>query len=65
MLYPVLGTAQLERQLRRLNSRVHVCGHSHVNRKVTIDEASYINNTLGYPQETRVASKRLLCIYES
>jgi predicted phosphodiesterase len=63
-LYPVLGTTQLERQLRQLNTSTHVYGHSHVNRKVTIDGVSYINNAFGYPQETWIASKRLMCIYE-
>lgn len=63
-LYPVLGTAQLELQLRVLNSRIHVYGHSHFNRNVSIGGVSYINNAFGYPSETRIASKRLLCIHE-
>jgi hypothetical protein len=32
VLYPVLGSVQLERQLRRFNPSIHVYGHSHVNR---------------------------------
>jgi predicted phosphodiesterase len=63
-LYPVLGTTLLEDQLRRLNSTIHVYGHSHLNRKVTIDGVLYVNNAFGYPHETRIASKRLLCIHE-
>jgi predicted phosphodiesterase len=63
-LYPVLGTTLLEHQLRRLNSTIHVYGHSHLNRKVAIDGVWYINNAFGYPHETRIASKRLLCIHE-
>jgi len=63
-LYPVFGTKLLETQLRGLNSSIHVYGHSHLNRKVAIDGVSYINNAFGYPRETRIASKRLLCIYE-
>jgi len=63
-LYPVLGSTQLDGQLRSLNSRMHVYGHSHVNRHVTIDGVSYINNAFGYPSETIVALKRLVCIYE-
>jgi predicted phosphodiesterase len=63
-LYPVLGSARLESQLRRLNSSIHVYGHSHVNRHVTIDGVSYINNAFGYPRETRTTSKRLLLIHE-
>ncbi len=62
-LYPVLGSAQLDRQLRRLNADVHVYGHSHVNRSVTIDGVTYINNAFGYPAETW-GSKSLMCIHE-
>ena len=64
ILFPVLGTTLLEQQLRRLGSRLHVYGHSHLNRKVDIDGVSYINNAFGYPYETRIAAKRLLCIHE-
>jgi predicted phosphodiesterase len=64
LLYPVLGCAQLENQLRRLNSNIHVYGHSHVNRQVQIDGVSYINNAFGYPKETRITSKRLMLIHE-
>ena len=62
-LYPVLGSVQLERQLRKLKPGIHVYGHSHVNRQVKIDGVSYINNAFGYPTETRT-SKQLICIHE-
>jgi predicted phosphodiesterase len=62
-LYPVLGSIQLERQLRKFNPGIHVYGHSHVNRQVKIDGVSYINNAFGYPSETRTA-KQLICIHE-
>jgi predicted phosphodiesterase len=64
-LYPVLGTLRLEEQLRRLNARIHIYGHSHLNRAVTIDGIRYINNAFGYPRESGIASKQLLCIHES
>jgi predicted phosphodiesterase len=64
VLYPILGSARLDGQLRRLNSQIHVYGHSHVNRNVTIDGVSYINNAFGYPNETWITSKRLVCIHE-
>lgn len=64
MLYPVLGATVLEDQLRRLDSSIHVYGHSHVNRDVEIDGVAYVNNAFGYPQETRITSKRLQCVYE-
>jgi predicted phosphodiesterase len=63
ILYPVLGSVQLERQLRKFNPDIHVYGHSHVNRQVEIDGVSYINNAFGYPSETRT-SKQLICIHE-
>jgi predicted phosphodiesterase len=65
ILYPVLGSSLLETQLRTLGSQLHVYGHSHVNRRVTIGGVTYINNAFGYPQETRIAAKKLLCIYET
>lgn len=64
LLYPILGSAQIDRQLRRLGADIHVYGHSHVNRQVTIDGVSYINNAFGYPSETFITSKRLVCIHE-
>jgi predicted phosphodiesterase len=63
-LYPVLGSALIEKQLRFLKSNIHVYGHSHLNRSVVLDGVLYINNAFGYPYETRIASKRLLCIHE-
>ena len=61
-LYPVLGSARLDRQIRRLGSQIHVYGHSHVNRQIQIDGVTYINNAFGYPRETRIAAKALLQI---
>ena len=64
-LYPILGSTLVERQLRQLNANIHVYGHSHVNRRVTIDGVSYINNAFGYPTETLIAAKQMMCIHES
>jgi predicted phosphodiesterase len=64
LLYPVLGSAQLDRQLRQFNPDIHVYGHSHINRMVTIDGVTYINNAFGYPSETWTTSKSLMCIHE-
>jgi hypothetical protein len=63
-LYPVLGSTRLEHQLRRLQPSIHVYGHTHVNRHVDIEGVTYINNAFGYPHETWIASKRLLCIHD-
>jgi Icc-related predicted phosphoesterase len=62
MLYPVLGTTRLEEQIRRLQPAIHIYGHSHVSRTVTLDGRTYINNALGYPKERRHAAQGLLCI---
>lgn len=64
MLYPVLGSGRIERQLRRLGSRMHVYGHSHVNRNVRRDGVEYVNNAFGYPSERLITAKRLVCIHE-
>jgi len=63
ILYPVLGSAALGEQVLRLAPQMHVYGHSHVNRRVRLDGIEYINNAFAYPQETRIAAKRLLCIH--
>ncbi len=63
MLYPILGSSILDRQVQRLKPNIHIYGHSHVNRKVRLDDISYINNAFGYPQETRITTKKLMCIY--
>jgi predicted phosphodiesterase len=59
-IYPVLGSPLLDQQIRNLNSNIHIYGHSHINRKLTIQGIKYINNAFGYPSETRIASKALL-----
>jgi predicted phosphodiesterase len=63
IVYPVLGSDALEQQIRLHRSDIHVYGHSHVNRRIEIDGITYINNAFGYPSETRIAAKRLLCIH--
>ena len=64
ILYPILGSSNLDQQLRRLNANIHVYGHSHVNRHVKIDRVTYINNAFGYPSETWITSKGLMSIHE-
>ena len=63
-LYPALGSVLLEKQIRILKPDIHVYGHSHVNRYVTLEGIQYINNAFGYPSEDRITNKNLLCIYE-
>lgn len=63
-LYPVFGTTLLEKQIRKLGSKIHIYGHSHVNNRVTKDNILYVNNAFGYPYETRIAAKELKSIFE-
>jgi predicted phosphodiesterase len=59
-IYPVLGSPLLDQQIRSLNSKIHIYGHSHVNRMLSIEGVKYINNAFGYPSETRITSKTLM-----
>lgn len=65
-LYPALGSEVIDRQARLLRAphRLHVYGHSHLNRRVTINDVEYINNAYGYPSEQSIARKDLLCIHQ-
>ena len=47
----VAGSTRLDRQIRALGSRVHVYGHQHRNRDLTIGGVRYVSNCLGYPHE--------------
>jgi len=64
MLYPILGTSRLEEQIRKLGSQIHIYGHTHVNNRINKSNTLYINNALGYPHETGITRRELLCIYE-
>lgn len=64
-LHPVLGSTHLDQRLRAMGSILHVYGHSHINRHVTIDGVTYINNALAYPSETRLSDRVLRCIAET
>ncbi len=63
-LYPVLGSNALGEQVRRLRPDLHVYGHSHVNRRVAIDGIEYLNNAFGYPSESGMTRRRLVCVYD-
>lgn len=49
----VAGCAGLEKQIRALNSRVHVYGHQHRNRDRCLDGTRYVSHCLGYPHERK------------
>lgn len=62
MLYPVLGTMLLEEQIRTLMPKIHIYGHSHLNRDLSLGNIRYVNNAFGYPYETRITAKKILCV---
>ena len=64
IIYPVLGSLLLEQQIRKLSSNIHIYGHSHLNLQTIKDNTFYINNAFGYPSETLISSRKLICIYE-
>lgn len=64
-LYPVLGSARLETQIRQLGSDIHIYGHSHINMRNYKDKTVYINNAFGYPYETRTTAKKLVSVFEN
>jgi predicted phosphodiesterase len=47
----VAGCAGLDRQIRSLNARIHVFGHSHISCDRVIDGIRYVQNPLCYPRE--------------
>jgi predicted phosphodiesterase len=64
-LFPVLGTTRLDMQLRTVGAKLHIYGHSHLQRRVQLDGVTYVNNAFGYPHETWITSRGLLCVHES
>jgi len=46
----------LDAQIRRLGSRVHVCGHTHTTVDTVIDDVRYVQNAVRYPKERRAES---------
>jgi hypothetical protein len=47
----VAGCAELDAQLRRVGSRAHVFGHSHIDCDREIDGVRYVQNALRYPRD--------------
>ena len=64
MLLPVMGSAGLDAQIRRLQPAIHVFGHSHRNLDVAREGIRYVNCALGYPSERREAPTALPCILD-
>lgn len=62
ILNPILGAAWIDRKIRKLISRIHVYGHSHINQCMEIDGVTYMNNAFGYPRKSWITTKKLLRI---
>lgn len=63
-VYPALGSRKLDEHVRKTGASIHVYGHSHVNRDITIEGVRYINNAFAYPSETRISAKSLCLVVE-
>ena len=61
----VAGSTSIEGQIRRLNSRVHVFGHSHINYDCVIDGIRYVQNALAYPNEHHRERSPVKLIWDS
>ena len=53
----------LDAQIRQLESRVHVCGHTHTSFDEVIDNVRYIQNAVRYPKERRAGSVAVKMIF--
>lgn len=56
--------AELDNQIRKLKSSVHVCGHTHTTFDRTIDGVRYVQNAVRYPKERTAASFPIKLIWE-
>ncbi len=55
--------AALEDQIRHVNSRVHICGHTHTTFDRVIDNVRYVQNAVRYPKERRTPSSPIKLIW--
>jgi hypothetical protein len=46
-----MGCTELDLQIQRLKSSVHIFGHSHLNIDTTIGATRYVQSVLGYPND--------------
>lgn len=64
LLLPVMGSAGLEAQIRRLRPAIHVYGHSHRNVDAVRDGIRYVNRSFGYPNERDGTAAEPRCILD-
>lgn len=65
LLRPALGSEAIDAHIRKLGSSMHIYGHYHVNQRTERDGVTYVNNAFGYPKETHIAAKKLVCVHDS
>lgn len=70
--YPkVIGSEKIDLQLRSLNSRIHLFGHTHMPWNQVIDSVHYVQMCLMHPKERRdkpaeaLTTLEDMCIYDS
>lgn len=61
----VAGSTAIDHQIRRLNSKLHVFGHSHINYDCVIEGVRYVQNALAYPNEHRRERSPVKLIWHS
>ncbi|MDX1692665.1 MAG: metallophosphoesterase [Ketobacteraceae bacterium] len=57
----VAGSWGIDRQVRQLESRVHVYGHQHRNRCRQIEGITYLSHSMGYPRERKLGLVSQAC----
>lgn len=50
-LYKVIGNTLIDQQLRAMNSKMHIFGHTHIPCEMICDGVTYIQIPLGYPRQ--------------
>ena len=63
-LVDVAGSHALERQLRALDSRLHVFGHTHISWDACIDGVHYVQNAVRTPRERAEWHSRVDAIFD-
>jgi len=63
-LIKVCGHSELDRLVRSIGSSVHLFGHTHISRDMTVQDVRYIQNPRGYPREYWLADVKLMCLHE-
>jgi hypothetical protein len=56
----VVGVPELDIQIRKLGSSIHVFGHTHMNVDTSISKVRYVQNAFGHPSERKTLSLQKL-----